>query len=893
LTILAAARATLLLSFGLMTTVAHAADIPDGIPRALAQERAARVSDLHYQLSYNLVPHAPSTEGTEILRFNLTDASTPLLLDFRDGHVSSLALNAAPIATSIDHGHLVLPADHLRSGTNTVEVRFTANIGAAGKAITRFEDKDDGSEYLYTLFVPMDADMAFPCFDQPDLKGRFTLTITAPDSWKIISNSFPLVVNGELLRDPAPAGLRTDAFGETEPIPTYLFAFAAGPFVNVHPAPGLPNVWVRKSKAHAAESEVPAVQTTAAQGIQFLSDYFAQPFPFPKYEMVLIPGFAYGGMEHAGATFLREEGVLFRTAPTANTLLGRDILVLHELTHQWFGDFTTMRWFDDLWLKEGFAQYMAYKTLAALHPNQPIWQHFYQSIKPAAYGIDETQGTTPIYQDIPNLDSAKSAYGAIVYSKAPGVLRQLNYILGDDAFRRGLQLYLAAHKYGNATWADLIGSFQQASGRDLTAWADMWIRHHGMPRVDTSFTCSNGRLRDLRLSQRSVLGSSEAGGSETSGSEIWPVATEVAIGYPDGSVQTVRAELNSQSASVAVPLRPGGQPPCPAWVFANNDDHAYGLFMLDEKSRAAVLPQLASPTPDPSALFRRTLLWGSLWDSVRQVELDPTVYVHTALDALPHERDETLAASLLAHTETAVHHYLSDAAQPELLARGAALAADRMVNDPDHDLRIVWFRSFAGFAAQPAGRTAMKDLLTGRLTIPGVTLRQQDRWSLVTALIAYGDPDADAVFAAEQKHDPSGDGLKYAWVAQAARPDPATKQKYFADYTRDPDQAPKISEDWIQSSLGAFNFWNQSALTAPYLQPALEALPEVKRERKIFFLVGWLDAFMDGQQSQTSLAQVQHYLETANPDPDLRLKILESMDELQRIVAIRAKFAAH
>ncbi len=210
--------------------------------------------------------------------------------------------------------------------------------------------------------------------------------------------------------------------------------------------------------------------------------------------MVLIPGFAYGGMEHAGATFLREESVLFRTAPTADNRLGRQILVLHELTHQWFGDFTTMRWFDDLWLKEGFAQYMAYHALADLRPHDNIWQHFYLSIKPGAYAIDETQGTTPIYQDIPNLDDAKSAYGAIVYSKAPAVLRQLNYILGEAAFRRGLQLYLAGHKYGNATWADLIDAFQTASGRNLAAWSDMWIRHRGMPRIDTAWTCSDGRL---------------------------------------------------------------------------------------------------------------------------------------------------------------------------------------------------------------------------------------------------------------------------------------------------------------------------------------------------------------------------------------------------------------
>ncbi len=891
MTLSAGARAAIISFLGFITTAAQSAEIPDGIPRALAQERAARVSDLHYQLSYQLAPRAPSAPATEQIRFHLTDASAPLLLDFRDGAVSELRLNNAPIPADIQHGHIVLPAAALRSGQNTVDAKFTANIGVAGKAITRFDDHDDGSEYLYTLFVPMDASMAFPCFDQPDLKGRFTLNVTAPESWAIVANGQPGAWLSDLGRDPAQAAswtkehFRITTFAETPPIPTYLFAFAAGPFVNVHPTPGLPNVWVRKSQVSKAQDAVPAVQQTAADGIRYLSDYFAQPFPFPKYEMVLIPGFAYGGMEHAGCTFLREESVLFRTAPTALNRLNRQVLVLHELTHQWFGDFTTMRWFDDLWLKEGFAQYMAYKTLAALRPNDDIWQHFYQSIKPAAYAIDETQGTTPIYQEIPNLSDAKSAYGAIVYSKAPGVLRQLNYVLGDEAFQKGLQLYLAQHKYSNATWSDLIAAFQSASGRNLTAWADMWIRHRGMPRIDTSFSCSGAHLTKLTLTQTPVLG------PENGHADVWPIATEILLAYPDGKAQTLRAELNAPSANVPLAAEGGARldgSPCPSWVFANNNDHAYGLFLLDAQSRAAVMQQIAAgAVPD---LFRRTLLWGSLWDSVRQAELDPAAYVHLALDALPHERDESLAASLLARTQTAIHRYVSASAQPELLARGAVLAADRMTSDPDHDLRIVWFRSLAGFAAQGVGQAAMKQLLSGQLTISGVELRQQDRWSLVTALIAYNDPEAGAVFAAEQKRDPSGDGLKYAWIAQAARPDPATRQRYFADYTRDPGLDPKISEDWIQSSLGAFNFWNQSQLTAQYLDPALEVLPEVKRERKIFFLVAWLDAFIDGQQSRGSLDVVQHYLSTANPDPDLRLKILQAMDELQRTVRIRARY---
>jgi aminopeptidase N len=848
---------------------AQTADIPDGIPRALAQERAARVSDLHYKLTYRLEPHAETTEATEEIRFQLRDASAPLLLDFRDGAIAELRVNGNVLAAQIDHGHLVLPAAALKAGENTVDAKFTANIGVAGKAITRFEDKDDDNEYLYTLFVPMDADMAFPCFDQPDLKGRFKLTVTATNEWNVISNTLPQAKF-------ASGGMHTTEFSETEPISTYLFAFAAGPFVNVHPQPGMPNVWVRKSQVSKAADAVPAVQETAAQGMQYLAKYFDEPFPFPKYEMVLIPGFAYGGMEHAGATFLREESVIFRTAPTAINRLNRDVVVLHELTHQWFGDATTMRWFDDLWLKEGFAQYMAYKTLAALRPNEPIWQRFYQSIKPAAYGIDETQGTTPIYQDIPNLKDAKSAYGAIVYSKAPGVLKQLNYVLGDEAFQKGLQIYLAQHKYGNATWSDLIGAFQTASGRDLTAWAEMWIRHRGMPRVDTEWSCDGGRLRALRLTQRPLLDY-----GPDSASELWPIATEVALGYPDGSVKTLRAELTGKTTEV--PLGASGQA-CPAWVFANNDDHAYGLFLLDAKSQTSVMQQVAA-TPD---LFRRTLLWGALWDAVREVQLDPADYAERALDALPGERDELLAASLLGHTQTAVHHYVSATAQRELLLRGATLAIDRMQHDDDHDLRIVWFRSLTGFGAQSAGEAAMKQLLAGQLAIPGVDLRQQDRWSLVTALIAYGDPEAQAYFEAEQKRDPSGDGKKFAYVAQAARPDAATKAHYFDDYLHNPQQ----QEDWISGSLDAFNYWNEAELTAPYLQPALAALDQVKRERKIFFLVAWLDAFMDGQESKASLDVVDQYLATAHPDPDLRLKILQSMDELERTVRVREKFAA-
>jgi aminopeptidase N len=857
---------TALVMASLAFPLAAWAQAPLGIPRELALQRAALVSNLRYALHYTLTPHAPTTQGTETLTFDLRRADAPLLLDFRDGVVQSLVINGSRVPAQTSHGHLILPATNLRAGANQLQLEFAANVAPAEKAITRFEDRDDGSEYLYTLFVPMDAEMAFPCFDQPDLKARFQLTLTAPAAWTVISNTSP--TGTETLE----GGQTRTTFAETNPISTYLFAFAAGPFVKVHDTPGLPGLYVRKSKAKEAATEAPAVQHTAADGIRFLSDYFAQPFPFPKYDMVLIPGFAYGGMEHAGATFLREEGVLFRTAPTETTLLNRQVLVLHELTHQWFGDFATMRWFDDLWLKEGFAQYMAYRTLASLRPNDNVWKRFYEAIKPAAYGIDETQGTTPIYQDIPNLQDAKSAYGAIVYSKAPGVIKQLAYVLGEDNFRNGLRLYVAQHPYSNAEWSDLIAAFEKTSGRPLGPWAEMWIKHRGMPQVDVAWSCSHGMLDKLTLSQHAVLG----------GDDLWPIATELLIADAAGNTNLQRVTLAARSADIDVPNFV--EQPCPAYVFANNDDHAYGLFLLDAKSRTYVTEHIGS-TPD---LFRRTLLWGSLWDGVRAAEFDPATYVRLALHNLPAERDESLAAGIIGRSSAALHRYIvSPAEQAALTAELEALAADRMENDSSKDLRITWFRALPGLATRPAGRQKLKALLDGSLTVPGVQLRQQDRWQLVTALLAYSDPDAGAVLAAEQKRDPTGDGQKYAWIAQAARPDAATKKQYFEEYLHNPQR----SEDWIEGSLGAFNYWNQSALTAPYLRPSLEALAQIKQTRKIFFLVGWLNAFIGGQQSPEAQQQVQAYLRSATLDKDLRLKILQAEDELDRTVAIRKKYS--
>jgi aminopeptidase N len=838
---------------------------PSGIPRELARERARLISDLHYSLHFTLAPRASTISGHEELTFQLKSA-VPLLLDYREGTASKMQINGSAASVLAKNGHIALPKDSLRVGGNRIVLDFESPVAPAGKAFTRYEDKDDGNEYIYTLFVPMDASMAFPCFDQPDLKGRFKLSVDVPSAWAVVSNSPRYSLNqGETSGESPTAEF---LFDETQPISTYLVAFAAGPFRKVNDTPGMPGLYVRQSQYKRAIDEAPELQRITADGMTFLAGYFAQPFPFPKYDLVLIPGFAYGGMEHAGATFLREESVLFRTAPTHSDLIGRDLLTLHELTHQWFGDFTTMRWFDDLWLKEGFAQYMAYRTLDQLKPEEHVWQRFYLSIKPAAYAIDATLGTTPIYQSIDNLQNAKSAYGAIVYSKAPGLLRQLAFILGDEHFRDGLRIYLKGHQYGNAEWSDLVKAFERASGRSLEKWASAWIHRRGMPQVDVSWSCNAGRVIRMSLSQHDVL--NEGG--------IWPIATQILLSYGDTAPLKLRVELTGEKVRVADAI---GKP-CPAFVFANDEDYAYGRFLLDIESRRSVENRIGS-IPD---LFQRTMLWGSLWESVREAQLAPWDYLSLTRHFLPGEHDESLAQSLTAHVGTALHRYVHQQTRAEFVPGFEAMAANGMQHAQDQGLRIVWFRTFRALAETPAGRDGVKQLLAGKTEVPGVQLRPLDRWSMVAALTAHADPDADKVLAAERDRDHTGDGLKYAYVAQAARPNAETKTKYFDDYLHNQNRP----EDWVEQSLPAFNYWNESELTAQYLKPALEALPQMKRERKIFFVLAWLSAFIGGQQSAASDAQVHEWLKAANIDPDLRLKVLEAVDELDRTVKISQRY---
>ncbi len=864
-----------------MMTNAQTNDVltAEGVSRELARHRAARISDVRYRLSIELTPGSPRFTGSEEITLKLADTAAPVILDFRDldaagkiieGAIRNVTVNSKP-ATGLSqkNGHIILPAELFKVGENSVKLEFESGIATANRPVIRYNDQDDGSEYIYTLFVPMDASLAFPCFDQPDLKARFMFIADAPYDWRVISSGNFI---GKLTLHHSPS---LHLFEWTKPISTYQFAFAAGPFKEFKVAgaaiiqASVPKrFYVRKSKWQRAQEELPEVARLTDEGMKHFVEFFGHEFPFTKYDQVLLPGFAYGGMEHAGATFLREDSILFRTTPTQSDKYGRASLVLHELAHQWFGDLVTMRWFDDLWLKEGFANLMAYHAMARIYDPAQMWRRFYQSHKPVAYGIDSTKGTTPIYQEVRNLKDAKSAYGAIVYQKAPSLLRALSFVIGEEKFREGVRLFLKQHAYANAEWSDLIAACEKASGQKLTAWADAWIKRRGMPQIDVTMNCNDGKIARLELTQRDVLG--EGG--------VWPIKTELLLAYDGEAALKIPASFDTARSVIAA----ANGKKCPAYVFANSGDYGYGRFMLDARSRQAVMERIGKIDD----VLLKTMLWGALWDSVREAELNPNEFIALVLKTLPTENDEELTQTLLGRTGTAFQRYLSSTQQAAIAPQLEALCFDRMTKAAELGLRITYFRAFRSVATTAQARRQLKDILAGKLAIPGVDIKPLDRWQIIRVLLANNDAEATALLEAERIRDKSDDAKKQAYVTEAARADAETKRRYFNDYINN----KAVAEDWIEASLGAFNSANQSALTLPYLKPALAALPQVKRERKIFFVLAWLNAFIGGQHNKAALDEVREFLRTNNLDRDLELKVTEVMDELERTVKIRAKF---
>jgi aminopeptidase N len=834
-----------------------------GVSHALAAYRAATIADVRYALTLDLTAH-DSAVGSLMVRFRRS-GDGDVILDFRGRRLVRAVANGHELPPDAANGaHLRVPAA-LLGAEDTLELSFVADIAPSGASIIRFHDRTDGSDYLYTLLVPADANQLFPCFDQPDLKAQLLLTLAAPAGWTVLANG------PEASADTA-AGRVAHRFAETPPLSTYQMAFAAGPWHHVSATAGGRTIsaYVRSSRAREADLDSLLAMNLAA--LDWMERYFARPFPFPKFAFLLAPAFPFGGMEHPGAVFYNEDRFIFRERPTLPQRLGRFSTILHEVAHMWFGDLVTMRWFDDLWLKEGFATYMAAKALADLDSTSGAWKTFYLANKPAAYAVDQTDGTTPLWQALDNLDQAKSNYGAIVYNKAPGVLKQLNYLVGETAFRAGVQVFLTKHAYANATWGDLLDAVGRAAGRPLDDFGRQFILRPGMPEVEQQLVVRNGSIERLSLVQGPAR--------PLSGPAPWPMRIQVLLADGAGRVATLPVELKSRITEVAAAR---GRP-APAFVFANADDYGYMLTRLDSASLRSLEGGALGRVEDS---FLRAMLWGALWDEVRAARLAPDRFVQLALSELGRERDEQIVPRVLGRLRRAVAAYLDSAArlrlQPEV---------ERVLWDGSRDttrsygVRKAYLDAFIGAAASKSGVATLVALL-GSDSAAGDRVGDPTRWDVVTRLLVLGAPGAPQFLAAQAASDTTPDGRRRAFIAGAGRPLAEVKRTYFTRYFAD----TALNEEWASGSLGAFNALEHQTLTLPYLRPALDSLRYIQANRRIFFLGTWLAAFLDGQTTAAALQVARRFLaEHPRLAPDLRRKVLENMDELERTVRLRRRW---
>ena len=841
-----------------MRFVAH------GVSHDLAMFRSQTIRDVHYNLWLDVT--APdSAPGHIQIHFRRTGAADAII-DFRGRRLTHIAANGIPLTTDAFNGaHIRVPARLLHADKNRIDAEFVTDIAASGTSIIKSHDASDGSDYLYTLLVPADASQLFPCFDQPDLKARISFSLTASRTWTVLAN-------GSVASADTSGDRVTTRFTETRPLSTYLIAFAAGPWQRATSVVNGRSISVFARRSRAKEADLDSLLALNHRAISWMEQYFGRAYPFEKFDFLLAPAFPFGGMEHPGAVFYSEDRFIFRERPTLPRRLGRFSTILHEVAHQWFGDLVTMKWFDDLWLKEGFATYMAAKALNDLEPSSDAWKSFHLGNKPAAYGVDQTTGTTPLWQQLDNLDQAKSAYGAIVYNKAPSVLKQLNYLVGEPAFRSGVRHFLAAHAYANATWQDLLASIGTAAGTSLDAFGKNYMLRPGMPLVETQIRLRDGKIDQLLLVQTPA--------QSLSGSAAWPLKTQILLAYGDQKPIALAVEL-SKSITNVVAAR---GLPAPTFVFPNFEDYGYFLTLLDSASVRALESGEIGRVHDS---FLRAMLWSALWDQVREARMDPAQFAKLVLAELPGETDEQLVPTLLSRLDRTTRVYLSDGDRDRVRKD-----AERVLWDGAHDtrkpygIRKGFLDTFVQLATSVDGLSMVRSLLAVD-SVAGEPLRDPTRWEIVNRLLVVGADDAENALSTQARRDTTPDGRRRAFIAGAARRSATTKQDYFSRYFADKN----LNEDWASGSLGTFNAVEHQHLTLPFLRVSLDSLPYIQANRRIFFLGSWLGAFLGGQGSDAALQIVRRFLAEHPALPkDLRQKVLQNADELERTVQIRSRW---
>ncbi|MGD9621456.1 MAG: aminopeptidase N [Mycolicibacterium sp.] len=852
------------------------------LTRDQAAERAALITVDSYHIALDL------TDGNgkpgERMFGSLTRVEFDALpgadtyIDLAAEEVRRATLNGVDLDVSGYHESTGIPLNGL-AAHNVLVVDAQCRYSNTGEGLHRFVDPVDDEVYLYSQFETADAKRMFACFDQPDLKAAFDITVTAPAHWQVISNGATL--NTE------PNGTSTrHTFKATPRMSTYLVALIAGPYARWNDLYSddhgeIPlGIFCRKSLAEYMDQD--RLFTETKQGFAFYHNNFGTPYAFGKYDQLFVPEFNAGAMENAGAvTFL--EDYVFRSKVTRASYERRAETVLHEMAHMWFGDLVTMQWWDDLWLNESFATFASVLCQAEATEYTQAWTTFANAEKSWAYRQDQLPSTHPVAADIPDLHAVEVNFDGITYAKGASVLKQLVAYVGLEAFLAGLRDYFRDHAFGNATFGDLLGALEKSSGRDLSGWGRQWLRTTGLNTLRPDFDIdADGRFTRFAIDQ---------GGANPGAGETRVHRLAVGIYDQDNSGKLVRIhreELDVDGPATEVPALHGisrGK-----LILVNDDDLTYCSLRLDPESLQTVLTRIAD-IADP---LPRTLAWSAAWEMTRDAELRARDFVALVMGGLHAESEVGVAQRLILQAQTALGSYADPgwAAEFGWPAFGDALLDLARESEPGSDHQLAFVNALCASVLATNHVAVLSTLLDNQpvaVNMPGLVLDTDLRWRIVTALAASGNLDADGpqtpFIDAEAANDRTAAGRRHAAAAAAARPQASVKEAAWQQVVED-DTLANVT---ARSIIGGFVRPGQDKLLAPFRDRYFTAIPGVwdRRSSEVAQTVV-IGLYPSWDISREALDRADVFLSDPELPPALRRLVLEGRAGVERALRARA-----
>ncbi|MFD2933138.1 M1 family metallopeptidase [Spirosoma flavum] len=816
--------------------------VETGVSQTLAKARKQIISQLAYSLKFDIPAQKNQPiPATETITFTWQKINDSLQLDFKEerAHIQNVSVNETTIPVVFKQEHLLIPAAFLKPGTNTVSIQFIAGNLSLNR----------NDEYLYTLLVPDRARTVFPCFDQPDLKATFQVSLTIPAGWQAMTNA-------PMKDSSVTGGRKTVNFLASDRIPTYLFSFVAGKFTPVTRTPnGRPMTLLhRETDSTKLRLSTDLLFSLHADALRFLEDFTQIPYPFQKFDFVAVPDFQYGGMEHTGAIDYRSSALFLDNGATRDQRLSRAHVIAHETAHMWFGDLVTMRWFDDVWLKEVFANFMADKIMEVSSPDANYNLQFVVDHFPAAYGVDRTEGANPIGQPLVNLQEAGSLYGGIIYHKAPIMMRQLEQLMGKTALRDGLREYLKKYASDNASWTDLISILDTHTPADLQTWNRVWVNETGRPKFTYQLDKQAGKISRFVISQTAEDGSSR----------LWPQSFELALVYPD-HVDEVMVNMNQPQ----IMLTEAVGKPAPSFVVFNASGQGYGIFPVDTAMISA-LATLKNPVTRASAYI-------NLYENMLSGQaVTPAQLATTYQNLLSHEPEELNLRLLTSQLSDIIWTLTKPEARTVLVASVEQETWRAMEQETAAGKKKLLFRLYQNIALSTEARDRLYAIWNDQKAPAGVTLTEDDYTSLALAL-AIRDYPVEGILTKQLTRIKNPDRRKrLEFMMPALSSNGAERDAFFASMA---SETNREHEAWVTAALGYLHHPLRMETSAKYLPKSLDLLEEIQRTGDIFFPESWLRSILSSYQTPETAQLVRKFL-ADRPDYNARLraKLLQAAD---------------